>query len=467
MRRLITDAQAKFRKMVEDQRQAVVGGASSSAGPPSASSETAAEPADSFHSPQPPPTQAGLKAALDAEKGEPPPLQTPPPPHAAASASQPPPPPPRERKVPPVPVAVTSAVENGGDQPTEVQLVRPPSPAPGPSNKQPEVAGAAASSSTSPPPSETPCTTSLLTSTSSSSASSSKQQQLSVRLENERLRREVAELRRVLSAQGGVASSVVGGANAAVGGASALGGGANGLVGGASSLVGGANGQVGGANLQEGGASALVGGASEADDGLLSDAEKVIVLESQLAQTKEALAAAKSDRKRLKAEKFDLLNQMKQLYATLEDKEKELRDFIRSFEQERCERERERWSLLRHARDEAERSLNLAAQLDIKDQQLIEARRQLSSACLSDGGGGVDGDTISLCRASLNGREGGVAPAPPTHPTTSSNLMIGGGDRGSLQCGIRAYEVLRTGSLELLAPRVAILYDSTTDGAPT
>lgn len=37
----------------------------------------------------------------------------------------------------------------------------------------------------------------------------------------------------------------------------------------------------------------------------------------------------------MKAEKFDLLNQMKQLYATLEDKEKELRDFIRNYEQVR------------------------------------------------------------------------------------------------------------------------------------
>lgn len=45
------------------------------------------------------------------------------------------------------------------------------------------------------------------------------------------------------------------------------------------------------------------------------------------------LLALKADRKRLKAEKFDLLNQMKQLYATLEDKEKELRDFIRNYEQ--------------------------------------------------------------------------------------------------------------------------------------
>lgn len=42
---------------------------------------------------------------------------------------------------------------------------------------------------------------------------------------------------------------------------------------------------------------------------------------------------SKADRKKLKAEKLDLLNQMKQLYSTLEDKEKELRDFIRNFEQ--------------------------------------------------------------------------------------------------------------------------------------
>ena len=40
----------------------------------------------------------------------------------------------------------------------------------------------------------------------------------------------------------------------------------------------------------------------------------------------------KGDRKRLKAEKVELLSQMKQLYCTLEDKEAELRDFIRNYE---------------------------------------------------------------------------------------------------------------------------------------
>lgn len=45
------------------------------------------------------------------------------------------------------------------------------------------------------------------------------------------------------------------------------------------------------------------------------------------------ITALKADRKRLKGEKLELLNQMKQLYGTLEDKESELRDFIRNYEQ--------------------------------------------------------------------------------------------------------------------------------------
>ena len=43
--------------------------------------------------------------------------------------------------------------------------------------------------------------------------------------------------------------------------------------------------------------------------------------------------AMKQDRKRLKGEKVDLLNQMKQLYCTLESKEEEMRDFLRNYEQ--------------------------------------------------------------------------------------------------------------------------------------
>lgn len=50
---------------------------------------------------------------------------------------------------------------------------------------------------------------------------------------------------------------------------------------------------------------------------------------------------------------------------------------------EREERERERWSLLRHARDEAERSLSLAAQLNAKELQLQQAQEQLAEVISS------------------------------------------------------------------------------------
>lgn len=59
---------------------------------------------------------------------------------------------------------------------------------------------------------------------------------------------------------------------------------------------------------------------------------------------------------------------------------KRVRDTNSSVQQlstEREERERERWSLLRHARDEAERSLSLAAQLNAKEVQLQIAQEQL------------------------------------------------------------------------------------------
>ncbi|KAB7506540.1 hypothetical protein Anas_02712, partial [Armadillidium nasatum] len=113
----------------------------------------------------------------------------------------------------------------------------------------------------------------------------------------------------------------------------------------------------------------------------------------ELTHAKEALSALKADRKRLKAEKFDLLNQMKQLYATLEDKERELREFIRTYEQrmkdsdeslrqmasERDESEREKWNLLKHARDEAERAVALATQLGKKDVAVKRLEEELEA----------------------------------------------------------------------------------------
>uniref|UniRef100_T1IL73 SAM domain-containing protein n=1 Tax=Strigamia maritima TaxID=126957 RepID=T1IL73_STRMM len=117
-------------------------------------------------------------------------------------------------------------------------------------------------------------------------------------------------------------------------------------------------------------------------------------LEEELEQAKETVNSLKTDRKRLKAEKFDLLNQMKQLYGTLEDKEKELRDFIRNYEQrvkesdesikqltlERDSSEREKWSILKHARDESERSVSLCSQLSLKESQLQQVQEELNEA---------------------------------------------------------------------------------------
>lgn len=47
------------------------------------------------------------------------------------------------------------------------------------------------------------------------------------------------------------------------------------------------------------------------------------------------VVAMKADRKRLKAEKGDLVSQMQQLYTTLESREDQLREFIRNYDQHR------------------------------------------------------------------------------------------------------------------------------------
>lgn len=89
---------------------------------------------------------------------------------------------------------------------------------------------------------------------------------------------------------------------------------------------------------------------------------------------------------------MDLLAHVKQLCASLQDKEQELRDFIRNFEHRMretesntsklsTERERERWSLLKQAREEAERSIALAAQLNTRDMQLKRTQEQLQEVC--------------------------------------------------------------------------------------
>lgn len=109
---------------------------------------------------------------------------------------------------------------------------------------------------------------------------------------------------------------------------------------------------------------------------------------------------------------------MKQLGQSLQDKEQELRDFIRNYElrlrdsesstlKSNTDRERERWTLVKQAREETERSLALAAKLNATQEQLQDARRQLSGF-MSDqeAGGSVSG--VPYLNANNNGiSEGG------------------------------------------------------------
>lgn len=137
-------------------------------------------------------------------------------------------------------------------------------------------------------------------------------------------------------------------------------------------------------------------------DGATSESEscKVERLENELRIAKDLIQSLKAERKKLRSDKNDLLQQVKHLCASLQDKEQELRNFIRKFDQrirdtesnvaKVSDNDHDRWTLIKHAHDEAERSLALAAQLNVKDvqlkrmeQQLLEARRQLSG-CISD-----------------------------------------------------------------------------------
>uniref|UniRef100_A0A8C3IHA5 Kazrin, periplakin interacting protein n=1 Tax=Chrysemys picta bellii TaxID=8478 RepID=A0A8C3IHA5_CHRPI len=105
-------------------------------------------------------------------------------------------------------------------------------------------------------------------------------------------------------------------------------------------------------------------------------------------------AAMKADRKRLKAEKTDLVSQMQQLYATLESREEQLRDFIRNYEQHRKESEdavkalakekdlleREKWELRRQAKEATDHASALRSQLDLKDNRMKELEAELAMA---------------------------------------------------------------------------------------
>ncbi|XP_044204811.1 kazrin, periplakin interacting protein b isoform X2 [Thunnus albacares] len=116
--------------------------------------------------------------------------------------------------------------------------------------------------------------------------------------------------------------------------------------------------------------------------------------EQELDRAKEALQAMKADRKRLKAEKGDLVSQMQQLYTTLESREDQLREFIRNYDQHRKESEdavkalakekdmleREKWDLRRQTKEATEQANILRTQMDMKENRVKELEAELTMA---------------------------------------------------------------------------------------
>ncbi len=110
-----------------------------------------------------------------------------------------------------------------------------------------------------------------------------------------------------------------------------------------------------------------------------------------------SFSALKLDRKRLKSEKCELLNQMKEVYSALEGRERELRDFIRQYEQKMRDSDKGMRELLLEkdkvleersrvvtAAEEAESKLGgLRDNLRSKDDEIKKLHLQLKLFCNS------------------------------------------------------------------------------------
>lgn len=105
-----------------------------------------------------------------------------------------------------------------------------------------------------------------------------------------------------------------------------------------------------------------------------SESSKVERLENELRIAKELIQSLKAERKKLRSDKNDLLQQVKHLCSSLQEKEQELRNFIRKFDQRLRDNES---TAAKATSDESERCLALAAQLNIKDIQLQRMEQQL------------------------------------------------------------------------------------------
>uniref|UniRef100_A0A673GE60 Kazrin, periplakin interacting protein a n=1 Tax=Sinocyclocheilus rhinocerous TaxID=307959 RepID=A0A673GE60_9TELE len=164
--------------------------------------------------------------------------------------------------------------------------------------------------------------------------------------------------------------------------------------------------------------------------------------EQELDRAKEALQAMKADRKRLRLERTDLVNQMQQLYTTLESREEQLRDFIRNYEQHRKESEdavrvlarekdlleREKWDLRRQTKEASEHASALRSALDLKENRIKELEAELTmvrslkaSPCV------CDADGISM----MSSAAARISPCHSKQPSVISDASVMEGERSS------------------------------------
>eukprot|EP00794_Sanderia_malayensis_P015133 gene15133-16689_t len=153
-------------------------------------------------------------------------------------------------------------------------------------------------------------------------------------------------------------------------------------------------------------------------------------LEVKMQKYKESTSVMRQERKKLKSEKLELLDQLKQLYGTLEDKEKELKEFIINYEQrmkdseetvkqllvEKERVEKERWELLKVASENSERCITLKTELDNAEENLRAKEEDLKIKDAELGRIGASGEGAVFEFFGLFGKE--VSTKSKTESTT-------------------------------------------------
>ncbi|XP_001634468.2 kazrin isoform X3 [Nematostella vectensis] len=120
--------------------------------------------------------------------------------------------------------------------------------------------------------------------------------------------------------------------------------------------------------------------------------ERLHCCEHEISRAKETIVCMKAERKKLKSEKMELLSQMKQVYAILEDKESELGEFIKNYQQHMRESEikiqrllsekesweRERKNSLQYLDDMNTQLRTKESQLAVVESELLEVKQHLT-----------------------------------------------------------------------------------------